>query len=268
MNIFEYGDYKQFFRAWLKAQPKQGHGILRKLALILNVHTTMLTHIFRGNSHLNMEHAVKVTGFLGLDELETDYFINLVQKDRAGDQECRRYFEKQLTQIRGRASKLKNRLGKKNELDEQMRALFYSDWIYSSTHLLQLLPGMDHPRALAETLRIPLSEMRRVLAFLVEAGLSVEKNGRYRMGGTSTFLPADSPYARNFRRTWRLRVLEQSHDLRDEELAFTNPVLISREDFAKVRERIINCIKEFGQIAEPSPSEELACLNIDWVKVR
>lgn len=268
MSLFEHDSYKHFFRAWLKTQPKQGHGILRKLALHLKVHTTMLTHIFRGDSHLSMEHAVRVAAFLGLDELETDFFMTLVQRDRAGSVECRKYFEGQLAKIREKGQKLKNRIGKKNELAEDSRARFYSDWTYSAAHLLQAIPGFETPRALAEFLRLPPGEMRKILAFLVEAGLSEEQGGKYRMGTASTFLPSDSPFSRQFQRNWRLRVLQQSHDLREEELAFTNPVVISHEDFAKVRELLIGLIKDFGRIAEPSPCEALACINIDWVKLR
>jgi len=268
MNLFEHDNYKQFFHNWLKSQPKQGHGTLRKLAQVLRVHTTMLTHIFRGDSHLSMEHAVKVAAFLGLDELETEYFMNLVQRDRAGDQDCRRYFDQHLAKMRKRALMLKNRLGKKSELAEESRARFYSDWTYSAAHLLQAIPGLDHPQAFSEFLRLPLLEVRKILAFLVETGLSEEKRGRYHIGTASTFLPRDSVFSRSFQQSWRLRVLQQSHDLREEELAFTNPVVVSHADFAKIRELLVELIKEFGRVAEPSPSEVLSCLNIDWVKVR
>ena len=268
MSPLEHDSYKAFFRAWLKAQPKQGHGILRKLALHLKVHTTMLTHVFRGESHLSMEHAVKVASFLGLDEPETEFFMNLVQRDRAGSVECRRYFDQQLAKAREKSQKLKNRLERRSELGEESRARFYSDWTYSAAHLLQAIEGFDTPRAISDFLRLPPSETRKILSFLVESGLSEEKGGRYRIGTASTFLPSDSPFSRQFQRNWRLRVLQQSHDLRDEELAFTNPVVVRHDDFAKIRERLIELIKDFGRVAEPSACETLACLNIDWVKLR
>lgn len=268
MSPLEHDHYKDFFLSWLKSQPKQGHGILRQLAQVLRVHTTMITHIFRGDSHLSMEHAVKTAAFVGLDELETEYFMNLVQKDRAGDTECRRYFEKQLAGIRARGKKLKNRLDKKGALATEAQARFYSDWTYSAAHLLQAIPGFDQPRTLSEFLRLPSPEIRKILAFLVETGLSKESGGRYQMGSASTFLPSDSPFARSFQRSWRLRVLQQSYESSDEELTFTNPVVLSHADFAKIREVLIGLIKEFGRIADPSPCETLACLNIDWVKIR
>lgn len=268
MAPFDYQNYKDFFRDWLKNQPKQGHGILRQLAQSLRVHTTMVTHIFRGDSHLSMEQAVRVAAFVGLDELETEYFINLVQRDRAGDEECRRFFDKQLVRVRKQALQLKNRLEKKGALAAESRARFYSDWTYSAAHLLLAIPGMETPRALADELRIPVTEVRKILAFLVENGLSKEKNGRYEIGSASTFLPSDSPFSGPYQRSWRLRALQQSHELRNDELVFTNPVVVSQADFAIIRELLVAVIKEFGRIAEPSPCETLACLNIDWVKLR
>ena len=38
-------------------------------------------------------------------------------------------------------------------------------------------------------------------------------------------------------------------------------------DFLAVREKLVRFFEEFKKTAEPSPSESLFCLNVDWVKL-
>jgi len=268
VTIFDHDSYKAFFLDWLHSQPKRGHGLLRKLAQVLRVHTTMLTHIFRGDSHLTIDQALTLARYVGLDEIETDYFMNLVQSERAASVECKRYFEAKIKLLRSKAVQLKERLGPKTELSEMDRARFYSDWTYSAANLLPAIEQFRTAPAIAEFLRISLPEAHKILQFLVAKGLSDEKNGKYGIGPVQTFLGKESPYTRPYLKSWRLRAMEQLHDQREEEVSFTNPVVISHADFDKVRELIISSIKQFSKISGPSPCEVLCCLNIDWVKVR
>lgn len=232
------------------------------------MHTTMLTHVFRGDSHLTVDQALALARYIGLDEVETDYFMNLVQRDRAAGIDGKRYFEEKLEKLKVKSNLLKERLGPKAELSEKDKARFYSDWTYSAANLLPAIDRYRTASSISEFLRVPLPETHKILQFLVSAGLSEEKDGKYSIGSVQTFLGSDSPYTRSFLKNWRLRTLEQHRDLREEDIAFSNPVVISHADFEKIRELLVGTIKEFNKISAPSPCEVLCCLNMDWVKVR
>ena len=80
MNVFEYKNYKHCVNSWISLQPKAGHGQLRQLALHLGVNSVVMSQVFRGDRDLTPEQALGVTQFMGLSELERDYFFLLVQK--------------------------------------------------------------------------------------------------------------------------------------------------------------------------------------------
>ena len=61
--------------------------------------------------------------------------------------------------------------------------------------------------------------------------------------------------------------MEKHPFLTDDDLVFTGPLSISRTDAAVVRERLVQFIKELGNIIKTSPGEELRCLNLDFVKI-
>lgn len=268
MNIFEFDDYKKYFREKLKSLPKRGHGQLLKIAKLLGVHTTLLTHIFKGKTNLHPEQALKVAGYLGLSALETDYFMVLVQIERAGDKPCKDYYRAQLEELRGKSVDLKHRLEPRKIIDERDQGRFYSDWTYSAINLLTAIKGFQKPHAIAERLGLKVAEVSRTLDFLVETGLCTRVGDEYGIGAAETFLGRDSAMLRRHLLNWRGRVSEKIYDVEATDLMYSHPVVVSKKDFAAIHEKLLTFLKDFRAVAEPSACEELCCLNIDWVKVR
>lgn len=268
MNIFEFTSYKKYFQARLKAMPKKGHGQLLKIAKFLSVHTTFLTHVFKGSSNLSAEQALKLTKYLELDTLETDYFMNLVHFERAGDTDCQAYYQQQLDQLQKKSFNLKTRVKAQKVLDEKDQALFYSEWTYSAVNLLTAIDGFQDAYSIAEQVNLPVVEVKRILDFLVQTGLCLLEKDQYRIGDAQTFLGKDSPMLRRHLLNWRTKAMEQAHKNEAEDLMFSNPIVLSEKDFQTIHRLILNLIKEFQAVAAPSPSELLCCLNIDWVKIK
>jgi len=88
------------------------------------------------------------------------------------------------------------------------------------------------------------------------------------MGPQRTHLESTSPLIQKHHSNWRLKALQRSDSLDPEELMYTSPVSLSREDFKIIREDLVLMIKKVLDRVHPSPAEEVACLNIDffWVK--
>jgi uncharacterized protein (TIGR02147 family) len=268
MNIFEFKDYKVFVRKELKSRPKAGHGQFLKIARTLGVHTTMVTHVFRGELHLNPEQSIGLADYFGLNELETEYFMMLVQFARAGNRRTKQYFETRISSLREKAQILHTRLEMKNSLDEKDQAVFYSSWLYSAIRLLSAIPKFQSRSAIAEELNLPLAKINRALEFLLSRGLCTERESKIEYGSVRTYVNHDSPLVVRHHVNWRMKAMEQLDRLPTSELAFTNPVVINEKDYVKIREEIIQLIERFKNISEPSPSVALYCLNIDWLKIR
>jgi len=48
---------------------------------------------------------------------------------------------------------------------------------------------------------------------------------------------------------------------------FTSPVSIAKKDIPEVKKILMHSIEQCFKVIDPSPCEELACLNIDWFRV-
>ncbi len=64
---------------------------------------------------------------------------------------------------------------------------------------------------------------------------------------------------------WRAKALQRRESISATELALTAPMSISIKDFVKIREKLLECIKENLEIAKNSPAEDIAFLNIDFL---
>ena len=128
MKVFDFENYKDFVTNRIKSMPNRGRGQFRKMSEYLNVHTTLVSQIFKGIKDLTLEQACGVADFFGLSELETEYFISLVQLERAGSERYREILRKQIAELKDKAQDLSRRLPPAQILSEENKAIFYSNW--------------------------------------------------------------------------------------------------------------------------------------------
>ena len=105
---FNFQDYRTCLRQFLDRGPR---GTKLALARALRCQPGFVTQILKGEKQLSLEQALGFTSFAGLEGAEKEYFLLLVQKDRAGTRELRDFFQVKLGELRReRASLLKHRL--------------------------------------------------------------------------------------------------------------------------------------------------------------
>jgi uncharacterized protein (TIGR02147 family) len=266
-SIFEFGDYKQFVRESVLAMPHRGRGQYRRMAKHMRVHTTLLSHVFRGSKELTPEQACSLGSFLELKELESDYLLALVERNRAGSAELRIAIERRLERLRERHEQVEHRVPGARALSPEQRATFYSQWYYSAVRLATSLPGMSDADAIAERLDLPKDLVENALAFLVQSGLLVQEGAGYRLAAKRTHVGPTSPWAATHHRNWRVRAMNRYESMTRRDFAFTSPITLSRRDFTMVRELLVDTVAKVTQVVEPSECEALALLNIDWLEL-
>lgn len=247
--------------------PKAGYGQAKRLAEHLSVNTTLVSQVFKGLKSFTLEQAALAAEFAGLSRQEAEYFVLLVQLDRAGNEPLRKMLRGQLETMRANARELVNRLSAKRKLTEQERAQFYSDWIYSAIRQMTAIPGYDNVDAIARSLDLTLRETKEAVAFLLRIGLCVEHKGHLKIGPSSTHLESSSPWIKSSHRHWRDKARQYLGTEQESALHYTAPMTLSKRDAKKLRELITQFLERVDTIVEPSPSEELHCLTIDWFKV-
>lgn len=77
-----------------------------------------------------------------------------------------------------------------------------------------------------------------------------------------------SPHLLKHHANWRVKAIQYSDDISEDELMFTSPVSLSTKDFARLRENMVVFIKDFMTAVKESPEEEIACFNMDFFWIR
>jgi uncharacterized protein (TIGR02147 family) len=267
VSVFDFDDYKPFVREFIKGLPHGGRGQYRAMAKHLRVHTTLLSHVFRGAKELTSEQGCSLASFLGLAELDADYLLALIESNRAGTRELKSAITRRLTQLRERRSQLEHRIPGAHSLSAEQRATFYSHWYYSAVRLASSLPGMGDATAIADRLRLPIDLVRDALEFLLESNLIRKVDDGFELVAKRTHLGASSPLAAVHHRNWRVVAMNRYERMNSRDFAFTSPVTLSRADAAHVREVLVGAVSAVTKLVEPSPSESLCLLNIDWLEL-
>ena len=263
MTVFEYQNYKEFANAWVRSHPKEGYGMYSKIAHFLDSNSVMMTQIFKGPRDLSSEQAVKLSRFMGLSTLESDYLLLLVQRERAGTEELRKIYTRQLDNLRTQGQAIKNRI-KHEQLTDQDKAMFYANWSVIATWLGATIPTLSSSSALSEHLRIPENQIADALRFLFDKGLLLKTKGRIDFGTNVIHVGHDSPFVSKHHTNWRVKALQEMNQKRASDLFYTAPMTLSERLMPKLREKLMLFIQELTKEVAASPSKKLACLNIDW----
>ncbi|MDR3608443.1 MAG: TIGR02147 family protein [Oligoflexia bacterium] len=265
ISLFVTDDYRAYIRAWAKIQ---GRGELSRVAAYLKMHTTLLSQILGGSKSMTEEQASRLCSYMKFKALETDYFIKLVQIDRAGTEQLKVIFKRQLHQLRAQSNEAKSRVPESTELSTQDRAIFYSSWQYGLVRLLTSIDEFQTVETISSYLGLSTSRVRQILDFLVSRGLcKQERDGSYQRSKMNTHIEAGSELVVRHHQNWRLKSADLQEKMDSDDLAFTAPVSISEKDVPKVRALLLDVISELGKLVEESGAERVVYLGIDWIKM-
>ena len=217
---------------------------------------------------MSLEQAQLMAEYLGFTFQETEYFLCSVQFQRAGTTKLRVYFKEKLNVLQKSSLELSERVRQDRQLSEEEKSIFYSHWLYASIWLQTSLLGGQTLDQVVKRFEISRERAVEILQFLAETQLCVFENGYYVMGPQSIHLPRNSVHLTKHHTNWRLRAIEASDKISQEELMYTAPISVSKADFKKIRNRLADVIKEVTDIAIKSEAEELASFNLDFFRIR
>ncbi len=263
LSIYDSQDYRAFINDWITSQPKS-HGLKTKMAEALNVSSTLVSLILKGEKDLTLEQAIDAAEFLGLNEAETDHFFLLVEMEKAGTQKLKARFRKKLETARKQAQTLASRVKKDLTLDDQTKAVFYSSWLYAAIRNLTAVDEYQSLEAIAKRMALPKPVVARIVDFLIEHQLCKRDGQKITYGPAFTHVAADSPYVSKHHQNWRVQGMTKMDLAAENNFFFTGPMSLSAEVAAEVRSLLLTTIDQTVKKVGPSPSEKVVCLNIDW----
>lgn len=268
VNIFNYSEYQDYLRAWIADLPQRGRGELAKIARHLEINTTLLSQIMSKSRDFSMEQTLCLGHYLGLNKLELEYFLDLVQLSKANHHLLRKHLQEKLGELRTASKKLATRIRHEKNLSDSEKAIFYSSWIYSAIHLFTSIQEKGvNLEEVTQRFDLTRSKAAEILRFLCDTNLCLESKGYFSIGTQSTFVPKGSPHLNRHHLNWRIKSMEKLERLEDEELMYTAQISISKNDFEKIRELAVDFIQKVNEIAKPSAAEEIVNLNLDLFKL-
>lgn len=262
-DLFSFHDYREYLKAWLEQAREKKSSNLTRLAEALGVHTSFLAHVLAGNKNLSFEQATELSDYLGHTHLEREYFFAILQIERAGSSKLKKYWSEKRQSIIEDRQKLGSRVGVHHELSAEDRAIFYSSWLYVAIFVSTAIEDKQTLDQIAERFHLTREKTQNILTFLVQAGICEFVKDSYRMGKSVVYLTNDSPLVVKHHTNWRMRAIQKMDTREDEEIFFTSPMSMSRQDFSRVREIFSKAIQEAHAICKDSKAEEVVCLNID-----
>ena len=268
MNIFEFKDYRLFLKKKIYSLPKKGRGEINRIAKAAGVHPSLISQILMSEKNLSLEQAQLISEHFDLTNQENEYFLLLVQFQRAGTQKLQTYFEKKLTSLRITSIEISERVRQDRQLTEEEKSVIYSHWIYLSVWLYSSIGSGKTLYDVSQRFELTRERANEILSFLVHTRLCILENEIFKMGSQSIHISRESPHLYRHHTNWRLRAVEASDKISADELMYTAPMSISKSDFKKLRARLIEIIKEVTDMAIDSAAEEMVYFGLDffWIK--
>jgi uncharacterized protein (TIGR02147 family) len=267
MSVYEFEDYKNFFNHWVESLPKNGHGEYRRVALALNVSTTMISQVFKGDKELSLELACDLCEYLNMGEDEADYFLLMVEHRRAGSAKLQKRLHRQILQRQEKALSIDGRPKKAAGISEDVQKVFFSSWIYAGVRALASCEGFNDAAGIAQKMNLPRNQVQKVLDFLVDHGFLNLKKGELSPGPARLPLATSGIFSSKHHQNWRLQGFNKMPQAEDKNLFYTAPLSLSEDQAEKLRQEILILIEKVLKSAQVSEAETTRCLNIDWFDV-
>ena len=267
LYVFDFRNYKEFllFVAGGKALRR---GMKAKMAEAAGCQPTYISQVLHGKSHLSPEQAERLARFLSLTKEETQFFLLLLNKDRAGSKELKAFYNQQIEERITQRLSVVNRLGANNVLTEEQHAIFYSSWQYLSIHMALTIPELQTREALSAYFNIDLERVDKVLEFLIKTGLAVANKNVYQTGTPVIRLGKDSPHIFRHHSHWRQQAIESLERETNLDLHYSAVVTLSKNDIIKLKERMLEQMKENIAIVRESREEEVYVYNLDFFSLK
>lgn len=267
IRVYDFSNYREYLAKRLKEMPNKGYGQMSELSRFIGVHTTLISQILKGHKDLTTDQAILACEFFGLSSLESEYLVLLVNHDRAGNSSARRFYKNKIQKVKEQSQNIAERVTADIKLSEEQRAVFYSDWVYSAIRQSVALPNINTIEAIAKYLDLPTEKISGCLNFLLQTGLCEVAGKKIIVGPSSTHIESSSPWVNVHHINWRNRAIHSLNSGSTADLHYTSPVTLSATDSELIKERLIQLVESFRATVDPSPSEKMYCLNLDWFHV-
>lgn len=268
-SVFEFQNYVKYLIEYEKSLGGSRKGFRQKLALAAQCQPSFVSQVLKGDQNFSQEQALGISRSLSHTSTETDYFLMLIQFQRAGSIDLQKYLLEKLQNLSSQAQDLKNHIQNEGALDSERERIYYSSFLYAAIHVFCTM-GPSSLQTICLGLRVSPDQVSPILSNLVEWGLirkTVNGENLYIASDMKWHLPRNSPSLNQHHLNWRLRNIENLQFSRPENLNYTAVLSLSPVDYDLFRIKISKVLQEFAKMVSRSEPRMVCSLVIDLVSL-
>jgi uncharacterized protein (TIGR02147 family) len=267
MSPLKYSNYKEYLRDLLKDKGTE-RGFQSQMAKAMNCQAAYLSQTLRGKVELTEDHALKLTLFLKLNPLESEYFILLLRLSRAATPELRQYLEEKRVELAAKEEDLNNKVRAKSARDsEAFMARYFASWVPLTLHVATSSPHLQTVEKLAERFHLSPAVVEENLFFLEEYNLVKREGKRFKFSGESIHLPKTSSLHGVYQVNQRTQAIRSIHEKDKNSLHFSSVFTIDKKSYKDLLEICNKAIEDTHKVIHESGTEEVYSINLDLFRV-
>jgi hypothetical protein len=267
MNIFEAKNHLEFiFSALVEDKAKIPRGKIAQVAKYLRCHPSYFSQILRSKSFLNHEQAIQLCQFFAMNEEESEFFINLLDRDRAGSLQVKAHFDRLLARKLKERYSLQKREPLMGKLSSEDEALFVQSINHALVHAALHLPEMYQKKQLSRFLRLPEAEVLRSLNLLKRVEVADCLKQKWRATKTNFTIGRENPLGNLAHIHWRLKTIHQLQEGRrtEDHTHISSVYCIAKKDVENIRNLLLNNLVKVRREMVNSVSERMFALCLDF----
>ncbi len=266
MKVFDFENYKDFIK-WQIGENTNISGYKGQLAQAAGCQRAYISQVLGSHVHLTPDQAVGLAEFWLLQNSERDYFLELVNIDRAGTMALKKIIMDRLRNLKSSNDTVTGRIRKPSIEVAALQAQYYGSWHYSAIHILLTVSNYRTIPKIAERLNLSKSTVMAALVVLEKIGLVVKMGEAWQAVSFDLHLPKGSPLNSNNHMNWRVQAIQSSHVFDSNDIHFSSVYSMSEMDFRKLRKQILQLISDSREIALASDAQDVFSFCCDFFRV-
>ena len=265
-QVFDYKGYRDYLHDLL-GKPGKRTGMRLRACKALGCHTTYLSQVLSGRAHLSLEHAESLNKFFNHTKDESDFFLHLLMRDRAGTKPLQERFTARLQEILAKRNVIKNRVKASAEISAEDQDRFYSHWLYTAIHVLVSIREFQVAEKLAAAIGVSLNVLMEALEFLQRIGVVIRKDGRYLHGPQVLHLGSDSMLIAKHHTNWRYHAIQSLARAQPDDLHYSAAVSLTKEVAQKIRDNLLATLQDNIELVKNASEDEAYVYTFDFYQL-
>ena len=265
LTVFDFSSHFEYIRTRLDSK-KNKRGVKSQFAEYVRILPAYLSQVLKEKYALSLEQADLANQFFDHSIEESDFFLLLTSKDRAGTESLKKRYQSHINEILSKRKLLVERLGKKKELSNEAQGIYYSSWLYSTIHVACTIESLRTSKALSEHLDVPIEIVGKILNFLEEHSLLVKDMESYKTTNNWLRLGKNSPHIVKHHTNWRLQAINNLETQTDDDLHYSGIFSLDDKTAQKVKNEFLDFLKQQLKTFESARETDLFAIGIDFFK--